>query len=333
MQILEYDEGDHSVSRAINLLLVGLSVFMSDVSAQSYPTRSIRVIVPYPAGGGADFVARIYAKSLSDVFGQQVVIDNRGGANGNVGSELAAKSPPDGYTLLVTASTNLTINPGLYQKMPFDAQRAFAPISILAIQPTILVVHPTLPVATVKELVALAKARPGQLNFGSAGAGSSGHLAAELFKMVTAVNIVHIPYKGTGPATSDLLGGQIPLMFNNLPPSLPLVKAGRLRALAVTGEKRSPAAPQLPTMAEAGYPGVVMTLWNAMLAPAGTPPEILARLHSEIIKASRSQDVRDRLSAEGTEALTTTPAELAQTMKSETARWANVIKAANIALE
>jgi tripartite-type tricarboxylate transporter receptor subunit TctC len=321
------------VSRTINLLLVGLAVFMSDVSAQSYPTRSIRVIVPYPAGGGADFVARIYAKSLSDAFGQQVVIDNRGGANGNVGSELAAKSPADGYTLLVTASTNLTINPGLYQKMPFDAQRAFAPISILAIQPTILVVHPTLPVATVKELVALAKARPGQLNFGSAGAGSSGHLAAELFKMVTGVNMVHIPYKGTGPATSDLLGGQIPLMFNNLPPSLPLVKAGRLRALAVTGEKRSPAAPQLPTMAEAGYPGVVMTLWNAMLAPAGTPPEILARLHSEIIKASRSQDVRDRLSAEGTEALTTTPAELAQTMKSETARWANVIKAANIALE
>jgi tripartite-type tricarboxylate transporter receptor subunit TctC len=332
MQIREYD-GDQSVSRTINLLLVGLAVFMSDVSAQSYPTRSIRVIVPYPAGGGADFVARIYAKSLSDAFGQQVVIDNRGGANGNVGSELAAKSPADGYTLLVTASTNLTINPGLYQKMPFDAQRAFAPISILAIQPTILVVHPTLPVATVKELVALAKARPGQLNFGSAGAGSSGHLAAELFKMVTGVNMVHIPYKGTGPATSDLLGGQIPLMFNNLPPSLPLVKAGRLRALAVTGEKRSPAAPQLPTMAEAGYPGVVMTLWNAMLAPAGTPPEILARLHSEIIKASRSQDVRDRLSAEGTEALTTTPAELAQTMKSETARWANVIKAANIALE
>ena len=322
------------MSRAINLLLAGaLLSLISNVFPQAYPIRSIRVIVPYPAGGGADFVARIYAKSLSDSFGQQVVIDNRGGANGNVGSELAAKSPPDGYTLLVTASTNLTINPGLYQKMPFDVQRAFAPISILAIQPTILVVHPTLPVATVKELVALAKARPGQLNFGSAGAGSSGHLAAELFKMVTGVNMVHVPYKGTGPATSDLLGGQIPLMFNNLPPSLPLVKAGRLRALAVTGEKRSPAAPQLPTMVEAGFPGVVLTLWNAMLAPAGTPPETLARLHSEIIKASKSQDVRDRLSAEGTEALTTTSAELAQMMKSETARWAKVIKAANIALE
>ena len=320
--------------RSIKWLIAGaLLCVTSNVFAQSYPTRSIRVIVPYPAGGGADFVARIYAKSLSDSLGQQLVVDNRGGANGNVGSELAAKSPPDGYTLLVTASTNLTINPGLYQKMPFDVQRAFAPISILAIQPTILVVHPTLPVATVKELVALAKARPGQLNFGSAGAGSSGHLAAELFKMVAGVNLVHIPYKGTGPATSDLLGGQIPLMFNNLPPSLPLVKAGKLRALAVTGEKRSPAAPQLPTMAEAGFPGVVMTLWNAMLAPAGTPPDILARLHSEIIEASKSADVRERLSAGGNEALTTTPAQLVEIMKSETARWAKVIKTANIALE
>lgn len=322
------------MTRALGLFFAGILLTLAGNGyAQNYPTRSVRVIVPYPAGGGADFVARIYAKSLSDSMGQQFVVDNRGGANGNVGSEVAAKSPPDGYTLLVTASTNLTINPGLYRKMPFDVQRAFAPISILAIQPTILVVHPTLPVATVKELVALAKARPGQLNFGSAGAGSSGHLAAELFKMVTGVDLVHVPYKGTGPATSDLLGGQIPLMFNNLPPSLPLVKAGRLRALAVTGEKRSPAAPQLPTMLEAGYPGVVMTLWNALLAPAGTPPDIVAKLHAEVIKASRSQDVRDRLAAEGTEALTTTPGELTENLKSETARWAKVIKAANITLE
>jgi tripartite-type tricarboxylate transporter receptor subunit TctC len=322
------------MSRSIEWLIAGaLLCFTTTVFAQNYPTRSVRVIVPYPAGGGADFVGRIYAKGLSDSLGQQFVVDNRGGANGNVGSELAAKSAPDGYTLLVTASTNLTINPGLYQKMPFDVQRAFAPISILAIQPTILVVHPTLPAATVKDLVALAKARPGQLNFGSAGAGSSGHLAAELFKMVTGVNIVHIPYKGTGPATSDLLGGQIPMMFNNLPPSLALVKAGKLRALAVTGEKRSPAAPQVPTMAEAGFPGVVMTLWNALLAPAGTPPEILAKLHAEIIEASKSAEVRERLAAGGNEALTTTPAQLAETMKSETAQWAKVIKTANIALE
>jgi len=322
------------MSRSTRVLIAGaLLVLTSNVVAQSYPVRAVRVVVPYPAGGGADFVARIYAKSLSDSLGQQFVVDNRGGANGNVGSELAAKSPPDGYTVLVTASTNLTINPGLYRKMPFDVQRALAPISILATQPTILIVHPTLPVATVKELVALAKTRPGQLNFGSAGPGSSGHLAAELFKMVAGVNLVHIPYKGTGPATADLLGGQIPLMFNNLPPSLPLVKAGKLRALAVTGETRSPAAPQLPTMAEAGFPGVVMTLWNAMLAPAGTSADILGKLHSEIIKAAKSPEVRDRLSAEGTEAMTTTAAELGEMMKSETTRWASVIKAANIALE
>ncbi len=322
------------MTRALGLLLAGILLSLAGNGyAQAYPTRSVRVIVPYPAGGGADFVARVYSRALSESLGQQFVVDNRGGANGNVGSEVAAKSTPDGYTLLVTASTNLTINPGLYRKMPFDVQRALAPISILATQPTILVVHPTLPVTSVKTLVALAKARPGQLNFGSAGAGSSGHLAAELFKMVTSVDIVHVPYKGTGPATTDLLGGQIPLMFNNLPPSLPLVKSGRLRALAVTGEKRSPAAPQLPTMIEAGYPGVVMTLWNALFAPAGTPPEILARLHAEVIRASRMQDIRDRLTAEGTEALTTTPAELADNIRSETVRWAKVIKAANVALE
>ena len=322
------------MTRALGLLLAGILLSMAGNGyAQAYPNRSVRVIVPYPAGGGADFVARVYSRALSESLGQQFVVDNRGGANGNVGSEVAAKSTPDGYSLLVTASTNLTINPGLYRKMPFDVQRALAPISILATQPTILVVHPTLPVTSVKALVALAKARPGQLNFGSAGAGSSGHLAAELFKMVTSVDIVHVPYKGTGPATTDLLGGQIPLMFNNLPPSLPLVKSGRLRALAVTGEKRSPAAPQLPTMIEAGYPGVVMTLWNALFAPAGTPPEILARLHAEVIRASRMQDIRDRLNAEGTEALTTTPAELADNIRSETVRWAKVIKAANVALE
>ncbi len=316
------------------LLVAGaLLVLAGSAWSQGYPTRPIRVIVPYPAGGGADFVARVYARSLSESLAQQVVVDNRGGANGNVGSEIAAKSAPDGYTVLVTASTNLTINPSLYRKMPFDVQRDLVPVSILATQPTILIVHPTLPVNSAKQLVALAKARPGQLNFGSAGAGSSGHLAAELFKMVAGVDIVHVPYKGAGPATADLLGGQIPLMFNNLPPSLPLVKAGKLRALAVTGETRSPAAPQLPTMAEAGFPGVVLTLWNGMLVPAGTPAEIVARLNAEIIKAAKLPALRDRLSAEGTEAFTTTPSQMTEMMKSETVKWAKVVKAANVAVE
>jgi len=316
-------------------LLIGgiLLALAGGTWSQGYPARTIRVIVPYPAGGGADFVARIFARSLSESLAQQFVVDNRGGANGNVGSEIAAKSVPDGYTVLVTASTNLTINPSLYRKMPFDVQRDLVTVSVLATQPTILVVHPTLPVDSVKQLVALAKARPGQLNFGSAGAGSSGHLAAELFKMIAGVDIVHVPYKGTGPATADLLGGQIPLMFNNLPPSLPLVKAGKLRALAITGEARSPAAANLPTMAEAGFAGVVMTLWNGMLVPAGTPADIVAKLNAEIIRAGKLPELRDRLAAEGTEAHTTTPLQMTEMMKTETVKWAKVVKAANIAVE
>jgi tripartite-type tricarboxylate transporter receptor subunit TctC len=321
--------------RVRDSLLIGatLLALAGGAWSQGYPNRPIRVIVPYPAGGGADFVARVYARSLSEGLAQQVVVDNRGGANGNVGSEIAAKAAPDGYTVLVTASTNLTINPSLYRKMPFDVQRDLVPVSILATQPTILVVHPSLPVDSVKQLVALAKTRSGQLNFGSAGAGSSGHLAAELFKMIAGVDIVHVPYKGTGPATADLLGGQIPMMFNNLPPSLPLVKAGKLRALAVTGEIRSPAAPQIPTMGEAGFPGVVLTLWNGMLVPAGTPAEIVARLNSEIARSAKLADVRERLAAEGTEAYTTTPAQMTEMMKSETIKWAKVVKAANVAAE
>lgn len=323
------------MQRIQSQLLIGgtLLALAGGTWSQGYPTRAIRVIVPYPAGGGADFVARIFARSLSDSLAQQFVVDNRGGANGNVGSEIAAKSAPDGYTVLVTASTNLTINPSLYRKMPFDVQRDLVPVSVLATQPTILVVHPTLPVDSVKQLVALAKARPGQLNFGSAGAGSSGHLAAELFKMIAGVDIVHVPYKGTGPATADLLGGQIPLMFNNLPPSLPLVKAGKLRALAVTGEARSPAAANLPTMAEAGFPGVVMTLWNGMLVPAGTPADIVAKLNAEIIRAGQLPELRHRLVAEGTEAHTTTPLRMTEMMKTETVKWAKVVKAANVAIE
>ncbi len=311
-------------------LIVCTTLLTGHATAQTWPARSIRVVVPYPAGGGADFVARVFCKALSDTIGQQFVVDNRGGANGNVGSEAAAKSTPDGYTLLVTASTNLTINPNLYRKMPFDVQRDLMPISILAIQPTILVVHPTLPARSVKDLVAIAKARPGQLNFGSAGAGSSAHLAAELFKMVAGVDMVHVPYKGTGPATADLLGGQIPLMFNNLPPSVALVKAGKLRALAVTGEKRSPAMPDVPTMAEAGYSGVVLTLWNGMLAPAGTPAEIVARLNTEINKTLALPDVKQRFLDLAADPAGSTPGDLSAYIRSEIAKWGKVIKIAGI---
>lgn len=299
-------------------------------SGQGYPSRSVRVIVPYPPGGGADFVTRVFAKALGDNLGQQFVVDNRAGANGNIGSELAAKSKPDGYTLLGVANTTVTINPSLYRQMPIDMLRDLAPISIMAGQPNVLIVHPSLPVKSVKELVAVARARPGQLDYASAGSGSSSHIAAELFKLVAKVDVTHVPYKGNGPAMADLIGGHVQLMFNNLAPSISQVKAGKLRALAVTGEKRSSAAPNLLTMTEAGYPGVVFNLWVGLLAPAGTSVDVIARVNAETAKASQFRDVRERLLGEGTEPYTTSPAQMADIMREETTQWAKVVKVANI---
>jgi tripartite-type tricarboxylate transporter receptor subunit TctC len=288
------------------------------------------VIVPYPPGGGADFVTRVFGKAWSESLGQQFFVDNRAGANGNIGSELAAKSKPDGYTLLSVANTTVTINPSLYRQMPIDMLRDLAPVSIMAGQPNVLVVHPSLPARTVKELVAIARARPGQLDYASASTGSSSHIAAELFRLVAKISITHVPYKGNGPAMADLIGGQVQLMFNNLAPSVSQVKAGKLRALAVTAEKRSAAAPDVPTMAEAGFSGVVFNLWVGLLAPAGTPADIIARLNAETAKAAQLRDVRERLLGEGTEPYTTSASQMAELMRDETAKWAKVVKAANI---
>jgi tripartite-type tricarboxylate transporter receptor subunit TctC len=299
-------------------------------SAQAYPARPVRVIVPYAPGGGADFVTRVFGKAWSDNLGQQFFVDNRAGANGNIGSELAAKSQPNGYTLLSVANTTVTINPSLYRQMPIDMLRDLAPVSIMAGQPNVLVVHPSLPARTVRELVAIARARPGQLDYASASTGSSSHIAAELFRLVAKINITHVPYKGNGPAMADLIGGQVQLMFNNLAPSVSQVKAGKLRALAVTAEKRSAAAPDVPTMAEAGYPGVVFNLWVGLLAPAGTPADVIAKLNAETAKAAQLQDVRERLLGEGTEPYTTSASQMADIMRDETAKWAKVVKAANI---
>ncbi len=307
-----------------------LFAWAATVSGQTYPSRSVRVIVPYPPGGGADFVTRVFSKALSDYTGQQFVVDNRAGANGNIGSELAAKSKPDGYTLLGVANTTVTINPSLYRQMPVDMLRDLAPVSIMAGQPNVLIVPPSLPARTVKELVSIARARPGQLDYASAGAGSSSHIAAELFRLVAKIGITHVPYKGNGPAMSDLIGGHVQLMFNNLAPSVAQVKAGKLRALAVTGEKRSTAAPDVPTMAEAGYPGVVFNLWVGLLAPAGTPADIIAKVNADTVKAAQLRDVHERLLGEGTEPYTTSPSQMTDIMRNETAQWAKVVKAANI---
>jgi len=304
--------------------------WVTAASGQSYPSRSVRVIVPYPPGGGADFVTRVFGKALSDSMGQQFVVDNRAGANGNIGSELAAKSKPDGYTLLGVANTTVTINPSLYRQMPIDMLRDLAPVSIMAGQPNVLIVHPSLPVKTVKDLVAIARARPGQLDYASAGTGSSSHIAAELFRLVAKVNVTHVPYKGNGPAMADLIGGHVQLMFNNLAPSISQVKAGKLRALAVTGEKRSTAAADVPTMTEAGYPGVVFNLWVGLLAPAGAPADVIAKINAETAKAAQLRDVRERLLGEGTEPYITSPSQMADVMRKETLQWAKVVKAANI---
>ena len=313
------------------LLLLGTASNMA--CAQGYPSRPVRVIVPYPAGGSLDLIGRVYAKALSDNLGQPYVVDNRGGANGNLGSTAASGAAPDGHTLLITSSSNLTINPNLYRQMPFDVQRDLAPISLVAVQRNILVVHPSLPVATVKELVALAKARPGSINYGSSGTGSSAHMSAELFRLVTGAELMHVPYKGVGPATNDLLAGQIPLMFNNLAASTPLVKAYRLRALAVTGNGRHPALPDVPSMAEAGYPGVDVSLWEALLAPAATPADIIATLNAEANTAAKGAGVRQRLGAAGADASTGTPQELARMIRDETAKWAKVVKDARLPVE
>ena len=302
-------------------------------SGQAYPAKPVRVIVPYPAGGSLDLIGRVYAKALSDSLGQTFIVDNRGGANGNVGTAVVTAAAPDGYTLVVTSSSNLTINPNLYSKMAFDVQRDLAPISLAAVQRNILVVHPSLPVTTVRELVALSKAQPGRINYGSSGTGSSAHMSAELFRIVTGAELTHVPYKGVGPATIDLLAGQIPLMFNNLAVSTPLVKSNRLRALAVTGNGRHAALPDVPSMAEAGYPGVDVSLWEAVLAPAATPPNVISKLNAEFVKAARSDDVRQRLSSAGADAAASTPQELASMIRDETAKWAKVVKAAGIPQE
>ena len=298
--------------------------------SQAYPARPVRVIVPYTPGGGADVVTRVYAKAWSESTGQQFVVDNRGGANGNIGAEIAAKSKPDGYTVLSVANTTVTINPSLYRQMPIDMIRDLAPVSMMGGQPSVLIVHPSLPVKNVKELAAIARARPSQLDYASSGTGSSSHIAAELFRMVAKIDVTHVPYKGNGPAMADLLAGHVQLMFNNLAPSVPQVKAGKLRALAVTSVKRSPAAPDVPTMGEAGFPGVVFNLWVGLLAPAGTPADVISRLNGETAKAAQLKDVRERLLGEGTEPYTTSAAKMGDVIREETARWAKVVKAARI---
>jgi tripartite-type tricarboxylate transporter receptor subunit TctC len=298
-------------------------------AAQSYPSKPIRFIVPYPPGGGTDVVARILNEALAAEMGQPIIIDNRGGAAGNLGTDLAAKAPADGYTVLFTLSSH-TINPKLYDKLPFDVEHDFAPVSLVALIPQILVAHPSVPANNVKELIALAKTEPGKLNYASVGTGSPGHIAGELFKLKTGVDIVHVPYKGGGPAVVDTIGGQVQLLFVSMPAAWQHVKAGKLKALAVTSAKRSVTAPDVPTIAEAGIPDYVVDSWYGALVPAKTPPAIIARLNAAFAKVLSNPQVKERLLAQGAEAAPSSPAEFDRLIKEELAKWDLVIKAAKI---
>ncbi|HEV2007580.1 MAG TPA: tripartite tricarboxylate transporter substrate binding protein [Burkholderiales bacterium] len=312
------------------VVAVGISV--SPAAAQTYPSKPVRLIAASSPGSGVDIVGRIVAQKLGERLGQQVVVDNRAGAGGNLGAEIAAKAAPDGYTLFMGTPAQ-TINSGLYRTLNYDLVRDFAPVSLLTTGHYAIVVHPSLPVKSVKELTTLARARPGQLFYASAGSGNATHLAAALFSSMTHVELVHVPYKGSGPALTDLIGGQVQLMFSNLTAALPYVKAARLRALAVTGEKRSPAAPDLPTVVEAGVPGYVVASWFGILLPAGAPRELIMRLNSELAQVMRAPDVRERLATDGAEPTFSTPEKFGDFIKAEIAQWSKVIRDAKIAPE
>ena len=297
-------------------------------SAQStYPAKAIRYVVPFPAGGPLDIVARALGQELNKSWNQPIIIDNRPGAGGNIGADLVAKAPADGYTILMGAVSTHAINVTLYSKLPYDPVRDFAPITLITSVPNVLVVHPSVPAISVKELIALAKAKPGQINFASGSTGSAGHLAGELFKTMAGVNMVHIPYKGAAPAVVDLLGGHVSLMFDNMSSALPNIKSGRVRALAVTTLKRSPLLPQLPTISEAGLRGFDISTWFGIFAPAGTPPDIVARLNTETVRILNTREMKERLLALGAEPAGNKPDEFAAFVRLEIQKYARVVKA------
>lgn len=311
-------------------LLVGLA---STAAAQGYPTKPLRIIVMYGPGSTIDIIARLLAPRLNEALGQSVIVENRAGAGGAIGMDLAAKAPPDGHTLTIGATGPSVINPLLYTKTPFDPIRDFAYVSLVATGPAVIAVHPSIPANTVKELVALARSKPGQLNYGSPGVGTSPHLAGELFKQVTGSSMVHVPYKGNAEAITDLLGGQISIVFTGVPPVVPLMQAGKIKLLATTGDKRIAAMPTLPTLAEAGYPGAAMGIWYGVAVPAATPRDVIARLNKELVRIMAPPDMRERFLQLGADATSSTPEQFTTLVRDELAKWSKVIKAAKINLE
>ena len=311
----------------------GLLLAAATLQAQNFPVKPVRVLTPFTAGSAIDTLARVLGQKMGDGWGQQVVIDNRIGANGIIGTEAAAKAPPDGYTIHLGNISTLAVNPHLYLKLPYDALRDFVPITLAATIPVVLVVHPSLPVKSVKELIALAKARPGQLNYASGGTGSAQHLPMEMLRVESGINIVHVPYKGLGPAFSDVLGGQVPMMFTGVSNVVPHMKTGRLRVLAIGSPKRSPTLPDVPTVAEAGVAGFDFDSWTGYLAPAGTPKEIIVKLHADITRTLGLPEVKDKLTTLGFDLAGGTPDAFATLIKNDIARFGKLIKAAGIQAE
>jgi tripartite-type tricarboxylate transporter receptor subunit TctC len=320
----------HSIRTSLLLACVSIMPALPAwAAAPEYPTKTIRMIVPFAPGGSNDIMARLLSQHFTESLGQPIVVDNRPGASGIIGTEVVAKAPPDGYTLLMMSVT-LAVNPSIRQKLPYDTRKDLLPITLVASAPLMLVVHPSLPVKSVKDLIGYAKANPGKLNFASGGPGTTPHLAGEMLKSMAGLEMTHIPYKGGGPALTDLVGGQVQLMLENIPSTLPHVKAGRLRALAVTGLKRSALVPELPTLDEAGLKGYEIVGWNGLFAPAGAPQHVVTRIHGETVKTLAKPEVKERLATLGAEGVGSSPEEFAKFFEAEISKWAKVVKEAGL---
>lgn len=314
--------------------IIGASLsYVAGIQAQNYPVRPIRLVVPAPPAGAPDALARLMGQAMTDSLGQPVVVDNRAGGNGIIGSEIAARAAPDGYTIVMGYAGPFSINPGLYDKLPYDPVKDFVPITLIASGQNILVVNPSVPAKSVKELVALAKSKPGQLNFASGGTGQSSHLSMELFMSMAGIKMVHVPYKGAGPAMADVIGGQVSLQFLALPPAIPQLKAGKLRGLAVTGSTRSRALPEVPTVAESGLPGYEVLTWYGAFAPAKTPNSIVSLLNSEMVKILRRPHAEEQFRRLGLETGGNSPEEFGRYLRGEIDKWKKVVKDAGIKIE
>ncbi|MDM0026417.1 tripartite tricarboxylate transporter substrate binding protein [Variovorax saccharolyticus] len=319
----------------IAFAMAAASLLAAPLHAQeaAYPRQAVTLVVPFPAGGPTDAMARLLAQKLGDRLGQQVIIDNRGGAGGGIAAELVARAPADGHTLFFGTTGTMAINPSLYAKLRYDPVKDFAPVSLMATTMNVLVASPEIPARNLADLIALAKARPGELTYGSAGNGSSNHLSGELFRSTAGIQITHVPYKGSAPAMVDLLGGRLSMMFDTIAQQTQNIAAGKVRALAVTGPKRSPLLPTVPTAQEAGLKGFDVTIWYGVLAPRATPAPVVERLNREMVAVMASDDMKKRMEADGAEARTTTPAEFAALIRSDTAKWAPVVKASGASLD